>query len=93
MDPLLVSNITSWVTLMPLWMIVHHYRSTDGRFNNAIAFGYAVIALSFIINSINRILDESYELVVWGGVATKLAFFTTLVLLLLRIRHNRKSKE
>lgn len=93
MDPILVSNIISWLTLMPLWAIVHHYRSTTGKFHNSIAVGYALIAMTFILNSISRILDPTYQSVIWGGSATKLAFAATLVLLLLRIRHNRKKTQ
>ena len=93
MDPLLISNITSWATLMPLWLTVHHYRSTPGKYNTPLSVVYTVIALSLIVNSITRILDESYQLVVWGGVATKVAFSLSLILMLLRTHHNRKIKD
>lgn len=84
MGVILVSNISSWVLVTLILFLVHQYRSKGEPYGLPISLGYTILALSLLVNTVLRTIDESYQSVIAGSVITKISFIFIIVMLLLK---------
>lgn len=87
----ILSNLSSYALLVASFFLVHHYKVDESRWSTSIAIAFVVFSISLIVNSISRIIDETYFLVLIGGIVTKVSMFVILVLHLLQILEKENS--
>lgn len=87
----ILSNISSYALLLTSFFLVHHYKVDENKWSTSIAVTYVVFSLSLIVNSIFRIIDDTYSLVLIGGIVTKTSMCVILFLHLLQIRDKERS--
>lgn len=93
MSIILISNISSWVLVTLILGLVHNYMATKDRYALPISLGYTVLALSLLINTVLRTIDESYQSVIIGAVVTKISFIFVVAMLLLKDYKIKKGKS
>lgn len=93
MSIILISNISSWVLVTLILGLVHNYRANNDRYALPISLGYTVLALSLLVNTVLRTIDESYQSVVVGAVATKISFIFVVAMLLLKDYKAKKESQ
>lgn len=81
-----LSNLSSYALLVASFFLVHHYKVDEKKWSTSIAVTLVIFSMSLLTNSIFRIIDETYSLVLVGGIVTKVSLFVILVLHLLQIR-------
>lgn len=91
MDLLLVSNISSWVLVIFIWMLVHQYSRAKSPWDKSVAISLSLLALSLLSTTLFRVLDETYLSVIVGGIGTKIIF--SVVVCLMLIQSNAKETK
>lgn len=93
MDITLVNNIASWVLVTFILFLVHQYRGDKGPYSLPISLGYALFALSLLVNTVLRTIDETYQTVAFGAVMTKISLIFVIAMLLLKEYKSKGNKN